>query len=459
MEKTQPMKSLRPKVLGFWSIVFFAVGGMIGTWIVDMTYWFQLSGSGSFWALMLAGVLVFPLALCYSELTSMLPFAAGETVWVGNAFGWVLSWITGWGIYLLYLLALTWVIYGVGTIALFTFPSMSFSTIRLIGLGLLTAWLIISLLKIEVSGNLSVIMCVVMIAAAIIGFFAFFTSGKWDYANLTPWFPHGVKGFTVLLGILMFKFVGFDLIPQYAEEANYPRKDQWKAYVAAILINLGIYGTAILANGGIWSWEKIANATLIDPNIAQELGYHFIALLIIITAILSVITVIPGFWAAGSRILFGLARQGLFPSALTKLNKNGQPWVANIAVYVFAVYFAFFSPEAWVEYIYTIFSFTAGAVFLLVSLSYIALLIKRPDWERPYKAPGGLVTGFIAAAYCVLTIIAALSEITKEGVAALGIFYLIGLIVFAYCHIQRRKGVEKYQIKMLTPADIDEKAL
>lgn len=449
-------QGLRRHSLGFWEIVGLAVGGMIGTWIVDMTYWFQLSGAGCFWALLLATVFVLPLGLCYSELNSMLPFSGGETIWATNAFGWFLGWIVGWALTLLYVLALTWVIYGIGTIAIYAFPDLSFSSIRLIGVILLLAWLAISMLKVEISGKAGMIMAFVMIVTAIIGFVFFFTSAEWHFDNLKPWFPQGWSGFGAALGVMLFKFVGFDLIPQFAEESNYPRRNQWKLYLAALLITFLIYGGAILANGGIWDWERIANATLIDPIIADQLGLHILAWLIIGTAILTVVTVIPGFWAAGARILYGMSRQRQLPPALSITNRFGQPWVANIVIGILAIYFAYFAPEAWVAYVYTIFSFTAGFVFLVIALSFLTLRVKHPEWDRPCKAPGGMICGVIAAIYCAWVIYVSLAEMTMEGITALAGFYVLGALLLIYLLYKRRLEPERYTVYVLTPKDISE---
>lgn len=446
--------ALRSRTLGFWTIVCLAVGGTIGTWIVDMTYWFQLSGAGCLWGLLLAGACVMPLALCYSELNSMLPFAGGEPIWTTNAFGWFFGWLQGWALILLYVLALTWVIYGLGTIAIYAFPDLSFSTIRLIGVVLLLIWLVMSVFKVEIGGMTAMVMVWAMIAGAVITWVFFFSSGEWHYSNLTPWFPQGAAGFGVVAGIMLFKFVGFDLVPQFAEEAKYPLKKVWKVYLAVMLLTTGIYGMAIIANGGMWSWERIAGATMIDPVIAAELGLYAIAWVIVVAAILTVITVMPGFWAAASRVLYGMARQRQMPPALAKTNRFGQPWIANIIVGVFAVYFAYFSPEAWVEYIYTIFSLTAGIVFLLVALSFITLRIRQPEWKRPYKAPRWIVLGSIAAAYCVWVIYTASSEITAEGVYALIGFYVVGAIFVVYVWYKRKREPEKYKLHTLTPKDI-----
>ena len=70
----------------------------------------------------------------------------------------------------------------------------------------------------------------------------FIFSGHWQYANIQPIFRYGAGGFTAGIALLIMKFVGFDLIPQLSEEANFPKKDLWKAFVGSIGCTVLIYG-------------------------------------------------------------------------------------------------------------------------------------------------------------------------------------------------------------------------
>ena len=90
------MKGQLKRELSLSQVIAMAAGGMIAAWMVEMIYWFELSGTGSFWALLTTGILVIPLGLVYSELSSMLPFAGGENVWISNAFGWDIGWYFNW---------------------------------------------------------------------------------------------------------------------------------------------------------------------------------------------------------------------------------------------------------------------------------------------------------------------------------------------------------------------------
>ena len=73
------------KTLKLPQLIALAAGGMIAAWMVEIQYWFSLTGTGSLLALILCAVFVLPLCFIYAEMTTMLPYAGGENVWVSNA--------------------------------------------------------------------------------------------------------------------------------------------------------------------------------------------------------------------------------------------------------------------------------------------------------------------------------------------------------------------------------------
>ena len=73
------------KELKLSSMIAMAAGGMIAAWMVEIKYWFELSGVGSVLSLLTCAILVLPLCFIYSEMTSMMPYAGGQNIWVGAA--------------------------------------------------------------------------------------------------------------------------------------------------------------------------------------------------------------------------------------------------------------------------------------------------------------------------------------------------------------------------------------
>lgn len=441
------------KELTLSQVIAMAAGGMIAAWMVEIKYWFELSGTGSFWALLTTAVLVIPIGLVYSEMSSMLPFAGGANIWISNAFNWDIGWYFDWAQFLLYILAMPTVAYGIVTMTNYFYP-LTFAQTKIIALFMLIIWFFFTNMKIKILGKIQNLLFWVMIIASIFVSTNFIFSGNWSIQNLRPWFPKGFPGYSAAVGILIFKYIGFDLIPQLTEEANYPRKDQWKAYAGAIGLTFLIYGLAILGNGGIVSPEWISKADIVDPKVADLIGKHYLAVLVVIAGILGTITTLSGFWLSASRCLYGAAKQRQLSPAFEKLNKHGQPIIGNIVVGIFAIYFTVFAPEKWVEYIYTIYSFVAGAVYFMVALSYLILRIKRPEWERPFKVKHGLLVGILALAFTIWIIIASLSEIAPSSLYLLTAYFAIGIGFHIYAKRMQKKRPKEWKPIVLGPEDI-----
>lgn len=441
------------KDLTLTQVIAMAAGGMIAAWMVEIKYWFELSGTGCFWALATTAAMVLPLAFVYSEMSSMLPFAGGANIWVSNAFNWDLGWYFDWAQLLLYVLAMPTVSYGIVTMTNYFYPLTFFQT-KVIALLVLVVWFFMTNKEIKILGKIQNFLFWLMIITSVFVSVSLITSGQWKISNLKPWFPNGFSGYSAAVGILVFKYIGFDLIPQLSEEANFPRKDQWKAYLGAIGLTFLIYGLAIIANAGIVSTEWIINTDIVDPRVADLVGKHWLAILVVIVGILGTVTTLSGFWLSASRCLYGAAQQRQLSPIFTKINKDGQPYIGNIAVGILSIYFTIFAPEQWVEYIYTIYSFVAGIVYMWVVLSFLVLRKKHPEWERPYKVKCGTLVGLAALAFTLWVIYAALSEISIVSIYLLVGYFFIGVLFHLYAKRMQKVNPEKWTPIVLGPEDI-----
>lgn len=442
------------KELSLSQVIAMAAGGMIAAWMVEIKYWFALSGTGSFWALATTAVLVLPLAFVYSEMSAMLPFAGGANIWISNAFGWDLGWYFDWAQLLLYVLAMPTVSYGIVTMTNYFYPLTFFQT-KIVALAVLILWFFMTNKEIKILGKIQNFLFWIMIITSIFVSINLITSGQWNMSNLKPWFPKGFSGYSAAVGILIFKYIGFDLIPQLSEEANFPRKDQWKAYIGAIGITFLIYGLAIISNGGIVSAEWIANIDIVDPRVADLVGKHWLAVMVVIVGILGTVTTLSGFWLSASRCLYGAAQQRQLSPIFTKINKDGQPYIGNIVVGILAIYFTVFAPEQWVEYIYTIYSFVAGIVYTAVVLAFLTLRKKHPDWERPFKVKGGVLVGLASLIFTLWVIYASLSEISTSSLFLLAGYLLLGVFFHLYAKRMQKLEPEKWKPIILGPQDIE----
>lgn len=443
------------KELSLSQIIAMAAGGMIAAWMVEIKYWFEISGPGAVFSLFTCCILVLPLCLIYSEMTSMLPFAGGENVWISNAFGWNAGWFSCWALILLYIVAMPSVAFGISSMLSYLFP-VTFIQIKMIAAGIIIIWFFLTNLEIKFLAKIQNIMFWSTLAVSICASLIFITSKQWSFENLHPWFPSGFTGYSMGVGLLIMKFQGFDMIPQLVEESKIPKKKLLIAFLSSMFLTFLIYGLAIVAVGGIVSNEWMAQTDIVDPRVADMLGLHWLGIVIVIMGIITCITTLSGFWLSASRTLYGGAKQRQFSQIFTRVNKNGQPWTANIVIGIFSLYFTVFAPEAWINYIFTITGLSAGVIYLMVSLSFLKLRKSKPEWERPFKVKGGRVLGVLSVIFTCWVVYTCMKSMDVGGWAAVGLYFALGVPFFLYARSMQKKKPDEWKATILSP-DMEER--
>ena len=438
------------KELKLSGMIAMAAGGMVAAWMVEIRYWFELSGVGSVVSLVTCAVLVLPLCFIYAEMTSMMPYAGGQNIWVTNALGWNVGFGACWLVMLLYVMAMPTVAYGIASMVGYLVPIDALQT-KIMAAVILVVWFFLSNKEMKLLARLQNILFWSTLAVSLAASLIFVFSGHWSFQTMEPIFPNGFSGYTAAVALLIMKFVGFDLIPQLSEEAKFPKKDLWKAFVGSLGCTVLIYGMAVVGVGGIVTTDWIINTDIVDPRVADLIGMHWLGVVIVVMGALTCITTLPSFWLSASRILYGAAKQHQMTARFSKLNKNGQPQTANIVVGILSIYFTVFAPDEWIDYIYTIYGLAAGCVYLLVAVSFLKLRYSHPEWPRPYKIKAGILLGLLGVAFCAWVIYISATTMTANAWLVLAIYVAIGVALWAFAKIMRRYNPVRWAPVELSP--------
>jgi len=218
--------------LGFLSLAF---GSMIGVgWITALGDWFQHAGpGGTMLAFAAGGLLMILIGSCYAELTPMLPVTGGEVAYAYRAFGTGKAFLVGWFLAFGYLAVSAFEAVSIGMVLAYLFPQLDVWPLYEIGdwtvyaphlalaflfTGLITT---INFLGVGLAMRLQVILTGLLVVCALL--FVAAGIGQGSPQNLVPHFADGSlagtwKGILVVFVMAPFMFVGFDTIPQAAEE-------------------------------------------------------------------------------------------------------------------------------------------------------------------------------------------------------------------------------------------------
>jgi len=204
-------------------------------------------------------------------------------------------------------------------------------------------------------------------------------------ANLTGnggFMPNGFG--SVLLGIVIviFSFMGTEIVAIAAGESSTPRESVQKATNSVIWRILVFYVGSIAVVVTLLPWNSASILTSPFVAVLEYIGVPAAAQimnLIVLTAVLSCLN--SGLYTT-SRMLYSLAQRGEAPKRLLKLTKKGVPLNAILAGTFFsyiAVVMNYYSPD-------TVFLFlvnSSGAVALLVYLVIaVSQLRMRKKMER-----------------------------------------------------------------------------
>ena len=452
-QKRQELK----RSLSMKDVLALAFGTMIGWgWIMLAGKWVADGGvAGAIIAFALGGIMATFVGLTYSELTPALPLAGGELVFSYRAMGYNASWFTGWMITFAYVGVAAWEGPALSNAIGFLFegylPTLgtlySVAGIDVTGMFLLVGCIggiILSYVNYRGAKASAVFQTTATLAMAI-GGVAFFIGGVscGDLSNMVPVFTDG-KGFVAVILAVPAMFVGFDVIPQAAEEMNIPLNKIAKVLIISICMAaawymLMILGIALSAPGDVRSGAEIPVA----GAFAYALGSPVFGKLMIIAAMCGILTSWNGFIVGATRVLFSMGRAKMLPEVFAKVHpKHKSPVAAILLVGLITVLSPLLGKGA-LGWFVDASAFGTVVAYFMVSLSFLVLRKKEPGLARPFKIKAGGLVGVIAVAVALFFICLYIPGISPNPLvpiewALVGGWVILGLILFILNKTQQK---------------------
>ena len=168
-------------------------------------------------------------------------------------------------------------------------------------------------------GNLQVAMTALLVGGVLVIGLGTPASGVASSANLEPYFAPErgpLAGVLAMLAIAPFLYVGFDTLPQAAEEFNFSPRLGLRLMTLSIGAGVIMYAVLILATAAVMPWQSlVAGEPLWATGDAVRASLGPVGLVVLATAVtMAVFTGINGFFMASSRLLFGMGRAKLLPA-------------------------------------------------------------------------------------------------------------------------------------------------
>jgi|TARA_B110000438_G_scaffold91462_1_gene91022 amino acid transporter len=396
------------RVLGRRDALALAFGAMIGwSWVVLSGTWIESAGSiGAITAFLLGGGIMLVIGLTYAELASALPFAGGEHVYSHRALGAGFSFICTWAIILGYVSVVTFEAVALPTVLDSLIPGLDkYFLWQIAGWDVYLSWVLVgvagavamTVLNIRGVRMAAIVQSAVVIVILLVG--GLFVSGSLvvgDTANMEPLFVDGLSGITLVLVMVPFMFVGFDTIPQAAEEIDLPYKDIGSVLMLSVAMAIAWYGLIVLGVSLLLNEDGFGTTEIIAAEANSVIFGEAGRLAMLGAGLAGIVTSWNAFIIGGSRAIYALARANLLPAALSKLHpKYRTPYNAILLIGGLSIIGPFFGRPVLVWLV------DAGGLgiviaYAMVALSFLILRRKEPNLERPYKVPFGNFIGMLA---------------------------------------------------------------
>ncbi len=409
--------------IGLFAVTSWGVGIILGAGIYVLVGEAAGIAGNSVWLSFIIGAIVASLTgLSYAELSSVFPRDAAEYVYVKIACGCeILSFMVGWLTILTGIISASTVALGFAGYlqGLFGLPRVLAALILIIGLSY------INFLGIKESTRMNILFTLVEAAGLVV--FIAIGLGRLGSVNLLE-APNGSSGILSAAALIFFAYLGFEDIVNIAEETKKPEKVIPKALILSILITTFLYVLVALISVSLVDWQTIglSNAPLAFAA-SQVLGENAFTLMSVIALFATSNTVLI-MLVVGSRMIYGMAKEGAFPRVLSRVDPRKETPRPAILVTMFVSTVFLFMGD--LELVAALTSFGAFITFAFVNISLIYIRYRREKLERPFRAPLNIgkfpITGFLGLLTCLFLV----SQFNTTVILSGSIFLFAGIVLY-----------------------------
>lgn len=448
--------------LGVWSAASIVVGTVIGSgiFLVPKT---MVQNTGSvemvFLVWIFGGLLTLAGALTYAELSSMLPEAGGEYVYLKEAYGPFWGFLYGW--------TQMWVAKSgsVATLAtgffyylanfrpelevnLFQIPipigpgggPLPVSLGQLLAIGVILFLGGVNWMGVKAGGGVQLgvtILKVALIAGIIV---VGLSGGTGDVANFHSSVPAagGIAGFFAALVAALWAYDGWNNVSMVSSEIKDPQRNLPRALVYGTGLVVLIYLLTnvayfyVLPASGVAQYDRVASEMM--RKVVGDWGADAVS----IAAMISIFAALNGSILSGSRVPYAAARDGLFFSPFK--NVHPERHTPGFSILALSIWSSVLVLSGRYDQLLTMVIFPSWILYGMATASVIVLRRKRPDLKRPYRTVGYPLVPLLFVLVAILLLGITLRNSPRES--GLGLVIIAAGLPF-YAHWRKRAQAAK----------------
>ncbi len=436
LEAEDPKEPVLKRNITLFQAVMYGVGLVLGAGIYVLIGDVAAIAGNAIWVSFgIAAIIAAFTGISYAELSSMFPKSAAEFIFVKEAFkvnfG---AFIAGWLIMFAALTSAAAVAIGFSGYLASLFPQLdpmlsavalviALSAINLIGIRE-SVWMNTIFTVIELAG-----LAIIVVGAVLLGSFY-----GVDFNEMPPAvsssFALSAGAILGAAGLAFFAYFGFENLANIAEETKHASRNIPRALIISIVATTGIYILISISAIALVGWKELSSG---DAPLALAAGKAFgssgvIALAAI--ALFATSNTVLMMLIAGSRIMFGMSKERVLPTALARLHTSTRtPWISVVFTMLITIVIVALA-RGNISTVANIAVFVIFMVYAIVNLALIWLRYKQPELVRPFKSPLRIRWFPILAALGFLTSTAMLTQFDSNTVIAGGVTIASGMAAF-----------------------------
>lgn len=454
-EQNQEMHENLERGLKNRHIQLIGLGGAIGVGLfLGSATAIELAGPSVLLTYIIGGIAIYFIMRALGELSVAYPVSGAFSAHAARFLGPKWGYLTGWTYWYMWMVTCMAELTAVGIYMNFWFPDLPRWIPALAALAIMTA---VNFIAVSAYGEfefwfalvkiLTIIFMIVTGGAMIL----FGLDNDWEpvgLANLWSqggFFPNGISGTLLALVMVMYSYLGIEIIGVTAGEAHDPKSTIKKAIDEVFWRILIFYVLSLGVIMAIYPWNEIGHMGSPFVLTFQKLGISSAADIInivVITAVLSSCN--SGLFSSG-RMLYNLSLQGNAPKCFQTLNRHRLPWVGiafSSGILLIAVALNYVIPSQLFVYVTSVGSFAAlwtWFVILRTQQKFRASLSEEEKKLLTYKMPFAPWSGYLTILFLAAVVVASgFRDDTRVALYVTPIWFAILLI--GYHFIEKHKG-------------------
>ena len=400
------------KVLKAPEVITLSFGAMIGwSWVLLTGVWLTGAGTlGTLIAFSIGGLAISLIGLTYAELAAAMPKAGGEHIYTHRALGANWSFVCTWALLFAYVNVCLFEAVALPTAIEYLLPQIRLGTLWnvldadvdigfiLIGAGgtAIVTW--VNYIGIRTAAFVQTMVTILVFLAGLLLITGAVLNG--DATNAEPWIATPASGILAVLIMVPAMLIGFDVIPQSAEEIDLPANKIGHLLVISVFCAVAWYICISAAVGFAIPAEEMGSMQMATADAATILWRDWGAqgswagTILVLGGVGGILTSWNAFIVGASRVLFALAESGFVPAAFARLHpKYKTPYIGILAIGAMSMFAPLFGRTILV-WLVNSGSFAVTIAFLFVAISFLVLRKREPEMPRPFRVSHPNLVGY-----------------------------------------------------------------